>query len=48
MDNIINTRLLSHPINWLVVWTVLGFGVFAYALVHEHLNGTGPIPLTVT
>ena len=39
MDKVINTRLLMHPVNWLVVWTVLVFAGFAWTLVHEH--GTG-------
>jgi hypothetical protein len=35
MDKIINTKLLAHPVNWLIVWTVLLFAGFAFTLVHE-------------
>lgn len=47
LDKIINTRLLSHPVNWLVVWTVLLFAGMAWALVHEHLTGVN-LPTNVT
>jgi hypothetical protein len=40
MDKVINLRLLSHPVNWLIVWTVLLFAGFAYALAHEYF---GPV-----
>lgn len=36
VDNIINLRLLSHPLNWIIVWTVLAFAGFAYTLIHEN------------
>ncbi len=39
MDNFINLKLLAHPANWLIIWTVLLFGGFAYAIAHEHLTG---------
>lgn len=29
----INLALLGHPMNWLIVWTVLLFGGFAWHLV---------------
>jgi len=35
MDRVINLKLLMHPVNWLVVWVVLLFAGFAWALVHE-------------
>jgi hypothetical protein len=38
MDRVINLKLLAHPVNWLIVWTVLLFAGFAWALVHEHSN----------
>ena len=40
MDKVINLKMLGHPMNWLVVWTVIMFAGFAYALVHEHVSGT--------
>jgi hypothetical protein len=39
MDKIINTRLLLHPVNWLVVWTVLLVAGFGWAIIHEHVSG---------
>jgi hypothetical protein len=38
MDRIVNTRLLMHPVNWLIVWTVAAFALFAYAIAHERLS----------
>lgn len=38
MDNVINLKLLSHPANWLIVWTVILFGGVAWKLVHDHLS----------
>ena len=35
MDAIVNTRMLSHPVNWLLVWVIAAFGAFAWALIHE-------------
>jgi hypothetical protein len=35
VDKLINIKLLMHPVNWLIVWTVLMFAGFAWALVHE-------------
>ena len=37
MDRVINLRLLSHPVNWLVVWSVLLFAGFAYVHIHDAL-----------
>lgn len=31
--DLINLRMLSHPINWAIVWTVLLFAAFAYHFV---------------
>ena len=38
MDNIVNTRLLAHPANWLVVWTVLLFGAFAFHFIQQRVT----------
>ena len=35
MDKVINLRLLAHPMNWLIVWTVLAFAGFAWVHFHE-------------
>lgn len=37
--DVINTRLLSHPANWLIVWVVLAIASMAYKVVHDHLTG---------
>jgi hypothetical protein len=39
MDKFINVKLLSHPLNWAIVWTVLMFAGFAFAMVHEQITG---------
>jgi hypothetical protein len=44
VDRIINTKLLMHPVNWLIVWTVLLFAGFAWALAHEYF---GPVTTTL-
>lgn len=47
MDRIINLRLLSHPVNWFIVWTVLLFAGFAWMLLHEEFSGANtPTPST--
>jgi hypothetical protein len=38
VDKVINLRILSHPMNYLVVWVILGFGVFAHSLLAERLG----------
>ena len=40
MDRFLNIRMLSHPVNWLIVWTVLLFAGLAWALVHGYASGT--------
>ena len=44
MEQFVNLKLLSHPANWLIVWLVILFGGFAWALVHEGLSS---LPNTV-
>lgn len=44
-DDLINVRLLAHPANWLVVWTVLLFGSIAWHLIMTH---TQSAPFTTT
>ena len=34
----INVRLLVHPVNWLVVWTVMLFGAFAFHFIQQRIN----------
>lgn len=36
--DLINLKILAHPINWLVVWTVLLFGAFAWHLINARLQ----------
>lgn len=45
ISDIINLRLLAHPVNWLVVWTVLLFGAFAFHLARD---GGDPLAHPVT
>lgn len=35
MDEIVNLKLLSHPVNWAIVWVVLLFGAVAFSFVHK-------------
>lgn len=38
---LVNVPLLSHPMNWLIVWTVLLFGAFAWHLIVARV---APVP----
>ncbi len=38
LDKVVNVPLLSHPMNWLIVWTVLLFGAVAYHLVMKGIR----------
>lgn len=40
MDQIVNVKLLSHPVNWLIVWVVLLFGAVAFSFVHKSVTVT--------
>lgn len=35
-DQIINIRMLSHPVNWAIVWTVLLFGGIGWHLIRSN------------
>lgn len=39
MDNVINKAMLLHPMNWLVVWTVLLIGAYGWHVLHANLSG---------
>lgn len=39
MDNVINLRMIGHPVNWLIVWSVLAFGGLVLAMAHHAMNG---------
>lgn len=39
MDKVINLKLMAHPMNWLIVWLVITFACFAWAIIHEHVSG---------
>jgi hypothetical protein len=43
MDKIVNVRMLSQPLNWVIVWLVLLFAGFAWTIVHERLQS---LPVT--
>jgi hypothetical protein len=35
MDDIVNFRMLSHPMNWLIVWIVLAIAAFFVSHARE-------------
>ena len=37
MDRIINLRLLSHPMNWLIVWSVLLLASAFFVAAHNFM-----------
>ena len=38
LKDFINVPLMRHPVNWLVVWTVLLFGAFAWHFIHQRIS----------
>jgi hypothetical protein len=36
--DLINLRMLGHPVNWAIVWTTLLFAAFAYHFVQERVT----------
>jgi hypothetical protein len=38
MDNVINLKMMSHPINWLLIWVALLVAGFAWKEVHQGLS----------
>lgn len=32
---VINTRLLAHPVNWAFVWVMLLLAAIAYKVIHD-------------
>jgi hypothetical protein len=36
--DVVNVPLLRHPMNWLIVWTVLLFAGYAWHLVMAHVD----------
>lgn len=38
MDQLVNLKMLGHPVNWLITFTVLMFAGVAWAIVYEHVN----------
>lgn len=46
---LINLKMLSHPMNWFLVWIVILIASFAYKEIHRGLGGcdcggVSPIP----
>lgn len=39
MDCFLNMAMLKHPMNWLVVWTILLIGAYGWHILHENLSG---------
>lgn len=33
MDRFLNLDLLRNPLNWVIVWSMVGFGVLLYAML---------------
>jgi hypothetical protein len=42
MDEIVNVKLLAHPVNWLIVWIVLMFGSLAFSVFHKAVTVAPP------
>lgn len=42
MNKIVNTRLLSHPVNWLVVWSMLFMLWYVIHLLTSYVQGRHP------
>lgn len=38
MDRVINSGLLLHPLNWLIVWVVLIGATMAYSFIHDNAH----------
>lgn len=36
---LVNLRLMSHPINWVFVWIVLALASMAWKQIHDHYQG---------
>ena len=43
MESFINLRLLSEPMNWLIVTLVLIFGAYGAYLVYSHASDFTPV-----
>lgn len=39
--DVVNLRLLSHPVNWVVVWIVLALALIGYGAIHDGLTNYG-------
>ena len=35
MDSIVNLKLLSHPANWLIVWSSLALAMLGWTVLHR-------------
>lgn len=38
LDSVVNTRLMSHPLNWFIVWTTLLFGALAWHMLKSQFD----------
>jgi hypothetical protein len=38
MPELVNWRMASHPINWLIVWVVVTMGAFAWREIHRGMG----------
>lgn len=39
MDKVLNLAMLKHPMNWVIVWTVLLIGAYGWHILHDNLSG---------
>lgn len=39
--DILNLRLMSHPVNWLLVWIVVALALIAFGAIHDGLTQGG-------
>lgn len=45
---VVNFRLLAHPLNWLIVWAILGIMLIGFGAVHDAINQNNTVSMTGT
>jgi hypothetical protein len=48
VPDILNLRLLGHPLNWVIVWAILALMLVGYGLVHDALASKNSNLMTMT
>jgi len=41
MPEFINLKLMSHPINWLIVWVTVLIATTTYTYIHDGISNAG-------